>query len=181
MQVWVAKTRFEALSEVRGRIYTSQTGIGLQEIAGDELQVVPGGAAYKNSRLLFPYPYDERRILVSARKETLILYDGGKVNPFPTQADDYLKKSELFTSAALPNGSFCLNTLRGGAVILEHDGRLRRIINKDSGIQKPDGLCRLRRSGGSPMAWTWLRHHPRRRQLPDLPVLSGYRLRHCSP
>lgn len=135
MHAWVTKTRLEALSEVRGRIYTSQTGIGLQEIVGDELHELPGGGAYKNSRKLFLHPYDDRRILVSARSETLTLYDGEKVAPFPTPVDDYLKKSLLYTSIPLPDGGFCLTTVRGGAVILEHDGRLRRIVNPDAGLQ----------------------------------------------
>ena len=67
-------------------------------------------------------------------------YDGQKVTPFPTQADDYLKKNELYTYRPLPDGSFCLNTLRGGAVILEHDGRLRRILSKDNGLQNQSVL-----------------------------------------
>ena len=82
MQVWATKTRFEALSEVRGRIYTSQTDIGLQEIVGDELRDLPGGAAYKDSIKLYLHPYDERRILVSAQRETLTFYDGEQVTPF---------------------------------------------------------------------------------------------------
>ncbi len=139
MHVWTTNTRFEALSEVRGRIYTSQGGVGLQEIVGDELRTI-AGAPYKGSAKLFLYPYDDRRILVSARTELLTLYDGEKVTPFPTQADDYLKANELYTSIPLPDGSFCLTTLRGGTVILEHDGRLRRLLGKDAGLQTQSAL-----------------------------------------
>ena len=64
----------------------------------------------------------------------LTLYDGEKVTPFPTAADEYLKKNQVYTSVPLPDGGFCITTLRGGAVIIEHDGRLRRIINKDAGL-----------------------------------------------
>jgi signal transduction histidine kinase/CheY-like chemotaxis protein len=135
MHVWTTNTRFQALAEVRGHIYTSQDGIGLQEIVGDELRDLPGGAAYKDSAKLSVYPYDNGRMLVSARGETLTLYDGQKVTPFPTQADDYLKKNELYTYTPLPDGSLCVNTIRGGAVILEHDGRIRRILAKDAGLQ----------------------------------------------
>ncbi len=135
MHAWETQTRFQALSEVHGHIYTAQTGIGLQEVVGDELRPVPGGEAYKNSPKLFLHPYDDRRILVSARTETLTLYDGEKVVPFPTEADDYLRKYTLYNSTALPDGGFCLTTLRGGAVVIDHDGRLRRIIDKDDGLQ----------------------------------------------
>ncbi|MGP0074255.1 MAG: GAF domain-containing protein [Bryobacteraceae bacterium] len=140
MHVWTTNTRFEALSEIRGHIYTSQGGIGLQEIVGDELREAPGGGAYKDSTKLFMYPFDDGRILVSARAGMLTLYDGQKVTPFPTQADDYLKKNELYTYTPLPDGSLCLNTLRGGAVILERDGRIRRILGKDAGLQNQSVL-----------------------------------------
>ncbi|HEV8043164.1 MAG TPA: GAF domain-containing protein [Bryobacteraceae bacterium] len=139
MQVWTGE-RFQALSEVRGRIYTSQQGIGLEEIVGDELRPLPGGA-YKNSAKLFLHPYDERRMLVSARGELLTLYDGEKVTPFTTQADDYLKKSVVYTSTWLPDGSFCVTTLSGGLVILDRDGRLRRIISKDAGLRTANVLA----------------------------------------
>ena len=135
MQTWETKTRFQALSGVRGHIFTSQTGIGLQEIQGDELRALPGGDAYKNSTKLFLIPYDDRRILVSARRELLTLFDGEKVAPFPTQADEYFRKNDIYSSSALPDGGFCVTTSQGGAVIVEHDGRLRRIINQDAGLQ----------------------------------------------
>ena len=135
MQTWETKTRFQALSEVRGHILTSQSGIGLQEILGDELRALPGGDAYKNSSKLILIPYDDRRILVSARRELLTLFDGEKVAPFPTQADEYFRKNDIYSSSALPDGGFCVATSQGGVVIVEHDGRLRRIINQDAGLQ----------------------------------------------
>lgn len=145
MQVWVPKTRFESLSEVRGRIYASQPGIGLQEIVGDELRDLPGSAAYKDFPPRVLLPYDEQRILIQTGTRTtetgtretgtLTLYDGEQVTPFPTQADDYLRQTLLGRSFPLSDGSFCLTTFTGGAVIIERDGRLRRILNKDAGLQ----------------------------------------------
>ncbi|HYF36300.1 MAG TPA: hypothetical protein VD994_13480, partial [Prosthecobacter sp.] len=140
MQVWVSKTSFEALSQVRGRLYTAQTGIGLQEIVGNELRNLPGGDAWKDSRRLFLHAYDDRRILVTARGELLRLYDGEQVIPFSTEADDYLKKNDVYTSVLLPDGGFCLTILGGGAVLIERDGRLRRMIDKDAGLQNQNVL-----------------------------------------
>ena len=137
MKVWsppVPSARFQALSAIRGHIYTAQNGIGLEEIVGDELRAVPGGDAYKGSSKLFLHPYDDGRILVSARGQLLTLYDGQKVTPLPTQADEYLTKHTTYTSIMLADGSLCLTTISGGAVILSHDGRLLQIINHDAGI-----------------------------------------------
>ena len=170
MQVWTpsGKNRFQAIANIRGHILTSQSGIGLQEIVGDELRNLPGGDAYQNSGKLFLHPFDDNRILVSARDELLTLYDGQKVVPFPTQADDYLKTHKVYTTALLPDGSICITTLNGGAVILAHDGRIREIIDKTSGLlDSGTALCLLR-----PRRHAVARHGQRggsrRSELPNL-------------
>ncbi len=137
MKVWShqPRARFQALSAVRGHIYTAQGGgAGLQEIVGDELRNVPGGDAYANSSKLFLYPYDADRILISQRDQLPTLYDGKQAVPFPTEADEYLTTHKPYTSTLLADGSFCITTLNGGAVIIGHDGKLRQIIDEGAGL-----------------------------------------------
>jgi signal transduction histidine kinase/DNA-binding response OmpR family regulator len=134
MRAWRTKSRFEALSLVRGRVYTAQGGIGLQEIVGDELRDLPGGAAYRNATKLFLHAWDNGKMLASQRDGLLTLYDGQRVVPFPTQADEFLKSKRLYTSVALPDGGICLTTLLGGAVIVNHDGSLRRLLDASAGL-----------------------------------------------
>jgi len=136
MKSWTvpAGSRFQALSMVRGHIYTAENGVGLEEIVGNELRPVPGGDAYKNSVKLFLFPFDNGQILITARNEMLSLYDGHKSTPFKTGADEYFKKHPVYTSTVLSDGAICLTTLDGGAVILEHDGRLRQILDHGAGL-----------------------------------------------
>ena len=136
MQVWnpVGKGRFQTIANIRGHILISQTGVGLQEIVGDELRNLPGGDAYQNSGKLSLHPYDDGRILISARDELLTLYDGHKEVPFPTHADDSLRVHKVYTTTLLPDGGICITTLDGGAVILAHDGKIKEIIDKTSGL-----------------------------------------------
>ncbi len=136
MQVWSAeaKSRFQALSSINGRVYTAQSGIGLQEIVGDELRNLPGGEAYRSSGKLFLYRFDDSHILVSARDQLLTLYDGQKVTPFVTQADAYLGAHKLYTSILLRDGTICATTFNGGAVLIAHDGKLRQILDKSDGL-----------------------------------------------
>jgi signal transduction histidine kinase/DNA-binding response OmpR family regulator/ligand-binding sensor domain-containing protein len=136
MHVWrpAEHSRFQALSAVRGHIYTSQNGIGLEEVVGDELRPLPGGDAYKDATKLFLYPYDDSRMIVSQREGLLSLYDGQKSTPFPTQVDGYLKQHKLYTSTLLHDGSLCVTTLDGGAVIITHDGKLRQILSVEDGL-----------------------------------------------
>ncbi len=151
MHVWRAteKSRFQALSMVRGHLYTAQDGVGLEEIVGDEIRPVPGGDAYRNSVKLFLFPYDDNRILISEREGLVTLYDGHKSVPFPTQADAFLKQNRTYTMTVLRNGSIAVTTLIGGAVVLEHDGRLRHIINTSTGLLSEDVLSSFQDRSGA--------------------------------
>src|SRR5271154_3788223 len=151
MHVWHSRagSRLQALSMVDGHIYTDENGIGLEEIVGDELHPVPGGAAYANSVKLFLHPYDKGRIIVSERNGLLSLYDGQKVMPFPTPADGYLKAHRLYTSTLLRDGGLCLTTLDGGAVILAHDGKLRQILDVADGLLDPGALTAFQDRDGA--------------------------------
>jgi len=134
------KSLFQGIAAIHGHIYTAQSGVGLQEIVGDELRTVPGGEGYLGAAKLFMHPYDENRILITSRSHGITLYDGQKVTPFPTQADDYLKEHKIYTSTLLKDGALCITTLDGGAVILEHDGRLRQTIDEADGLTSSNAL-----------------------------------------
>jgi len=152
MHVWHPANpggRFQALSMVRGHLYTAQTGIGLEEIVGDDLRPMPGGDAYKDSIKLFLHPYGDNRILVTQREGVLSLYDGQKVTPFPTGADDYLKKFHVYTSTLLSDGGLAITTLSGGALIINHDGTLRQIIDVADGLPDPGALSAIQDRDGA--------------------------------
>jgi signal transduction histidine kinase/CheY-like chemotaxis protein len=134
MQVWSSETRIEGLGEVHGRIYVAHGSIGLMELRGNDLVPVPGGEAYKDSVRLYFYAYDDRRMLVAARYKQLSLFDGEKATPFRTEADDYLLKALPYSTIVLPDGALCIVTTLGGAAIVERDGRLRRLLNRDFGL-----------------------------------------------
>ncbi len=151
MQVWLPqeKSRFQALSYVGGRVYTAQNGVGLQEIVDNGLRNSPGGESYGSSAKLFLHPFDDGHILISARDQLFTLYDGQKVTPFVTAADDYLRAHRLYTSTLLRDGTICATTLSGGAVLIGHDGKVRQIISESDGILGSDVLSAFQdREGG---------------------------------
>jgi signal transduction histidine kinase/DNA-binding response OmpR family regulator len=151
MHVWAHgdSGRFEALSYVHGHLYTAQEGIGLEEIVGDELRATPGGDGYKTARKLFLHPFDDNRIIVSQRGGLLTLYDGAKVTPFKTEADEYLTKHNPYASALLKDGSICVTTLNGGVVVIERNGSIRQTIDKSTGLVDPNVLSAFQDRDGA--------------------------------
>ena len=50
--------------EVNGHIYVSQTGVGLEELEGDELRPALGGEALRDSTRVYMHAWDERHALI---------------------------------------------------------------------------------------------------------------------
>ena len=135
MKVWPSNGHtFSTLAEIGGHIYTSQLGVGLEEIAGEDLRPLPGGDALAQYQRMNLLPWDAAHILVIPRGGPLRLYDGHTLSPFPNEIDEYLIQNISYAATPLADGGFCITTLRGGAVIIDHNGRLRRIIGKESGL-----------------------------------------------
>ncbi|NDJ12411.1 MAG: hypothetical protein EBY17_14640 [Acidobacteriia bacterium] len=137
LQVWRPNRGVQGVSEGHGRIYMSELGVGLQEFVGGRWVPAPGGEALGEAVIVTMHPWDESHSLITTRSSLLWLYDGRSLQPFHTEADAYLKSNEAYTSIHLADGGFCITTILVGAVILEHDGRLRRILDKNSGLPGP--------------------------------------------
>ena len=137
LQVWRPKRGVQRVSEGHGRIYMSELGVGLQEFVGGRWVPAPGGEALGEAVIVTMHPWDESHSLITTRSSLLWLYDGRSLQPFHTEADAYLKSNEAYTSIHLADGGFCITTILVGDVILEHDGRLRRILDKNSGLPGP--------------------------------------------
>ena len=102
MQVWprAPNASFQALSIIRGHIYTAQNGIGLEEIVGDELRNVPGGDAYKSSSKLFLHPFDENRIRSLHGIIAHSCTTARKSRPFPPRRTTILSCTGLYVHPA---------------------------------------------------------------------------------
>ncbi len=151
MKVWTHENggRFQALSAVRGRLYTAQDDIGLEEIVGDQLRPLPGGDAYKGAVKLFLFPWDGKSMVISSRDHLLTLYDGEKAVPFKTEADSFLQKYKVYVSTQLKDGNLCVTTLSGGAVIIGHDGLIRQTLDKSAGLIDNDVLSAFQDNEGA--------------------------------
>ncbi len=135
MKVWPSYGHnFTTVAEIGGHIYTTQPGVGLEEIVGEELRPLPGGDALAQALRVYLLPWDDSHILVVVRGQPLSLYDGHTVSAFPNEVDAYLKQNISYFAFQLKDGGYCITTLHAGAVIIDHNGRLRRIIDKASGL-----------------------------------------------
>ena len=105
------------------------------QLAGDSLELLPDAGQFARERIYMIVPYDQNRILIGTRTKGLLLFDGSSFIQFTTEAEQFLLDNQIYHGAALNNGLFAIATLRGGMLVIDKDGRVRQIINQQSGLQ----------------------------------------------
>jgi len=86
------------------------------------------------SKIALPNP-----ILIGTRTQGLFLYDGQTLHPFKTEADEFMRQNPLYLPGAVLNdGRLLLNTLSGGAVLLDRRGKLLQTIDRSRTGGMPD-------------------------------------------
>jgi signal transduction histidine kinase len=136
MAPFVAPEGFHVGAVVDDTYYVRQWGVGLMRMEDDGPHLVSDGARFAQERIYSILPYDDKRLLIGTRNAGFFLYDGVSFTPFPTEADTYFESFGLYLPGAVLNdGSFVFGTSGGGAVRLDHGGRLVHLFNKESGLQ----------------------------------------------
>jgi signal transduction histidine kinase/DNA-binding response OmpR family regulator/ligand-binding sensor domain-containing protein len=148
MKTWETVSKFNTSFVYEDAFCLQVRGVGLLRIVDDSLQVLPGGQSFVDEKIYFTAPYDgsshnsgsypgRQKLLLGTQEKGLFLYDGSKTRPFPSEADHYLKGNQLSHGIRLTAspGDFALATRKGGLVIIDSVGRLKRIFNKTTGLR----------------------------------------------
>ncbi|MDQ1352087.1 MAG: hypothetical protein QG657_2393, partial [Acidobacteriota bacterium] len=149
MKVWPSSQRFLYSFIDRGRLYIHQAKTGLMQMNNDSLEILPGTEIFSDEKeriiMVVPYnpnaPYDtdanSPMLLIGTLLKGFYLYDCNvkTTRPFPTEADDYLKKNTANHGIHLSSGDFALATKLGGLVVMDPKGKLKYIFAKSYGLQ----------------------------------------------
>ncbi len=138
LKVWEAgaqEREFHTVFYVNGRLYVRQRGVGLQELVGDELKLLPLGESFADESIYFLIPYDDTRVLLGARDRALMVYDHAKLEPWKHEVVDYLVDNNFYHAIRMRDGSFAFGTSVGGVVVLDETGEVRHVINEKTGLQ----------------------------------------------
>ncbi|MEO7651278.1 MAG: ATP-binding protein [Bryobacteraceae bacterium] len=135
MKIWKAAKRFQRTFQVHSKVYAISLGAGILRVNGDKFEPVPGGDRFANGGVYGMLPLGNDGLLVALREGLQKLNGSGAVQRFATEADDQLKKFPLYFCLPAGGGRIALGTEGGGAVILNSEGRLERLIDERSGME----------------------------------------------
>ncbi len=132
--------RFDSAGIMYQRFYVRDKGRGLMVANDGTLQTAPGGEALAKSRIYVTATHPGGKYLLAGRSGCF-LYDGISIVPFPTQLDGYFKQNKLYHGIRLKNGDYAMATLKGGLVIMDTDGVMKKRFDMSSGLQNHKVWC----------------------------------------
>jgi signal transduction histidine kinase/DNA-binding response OmpR family regulator/ligand-binding sensor domain-containing protein len=140
MDVWQAEGKGYFLSSFywNGKLLIQQKYVGLMQIVNDSLKLIQENEILATVKIYLIAQLNIQKLLIVTRENGFYIYDykGNTITRFPTMVDSYLKEKELYHGIQLSNGDFALATSRGGLLIVDQRGKLKKIFTKDSGLQK---------------------------------------------
>jgi Signal transduction histidine kinase len=134
LNVWrpAEHERFYLTFREGNSLYVQESRAGLERLDRDSLRTIHGGDRFTKERI-YCVAGHQGRLLVGT-PAGVFLQDDGVFQPYPTEADAFLRKAQPFSCSALPEGRLAVTTLRGGVVLFDGNGRIERILNENSGI-----------------------------------------------
>ena len=155
---WKPQDSFHRAFYARGRLFVRDLGSGLLELREGRLEPIPGGGLFAGERVGAVLPLDsgggmptsspEGAFLVVTRTRGLFRFDGAGVAPFPTEADEVLRRSQLSHAVWLNDGTLALSSVQGGLLRIDRRGRLLPTLDTANGFPT-DAVYGLSTDGGS--------------------------------
>lgn len=127
-----------SFSEVINNKFYVASSNGLLVLNGNEFVRLPGTEIATKSRVVGLFPYNGKIIIVTSLNG-LFLYDGKTVLSFPTSADPFMEKNQLFC-AALHRSLLVLGSVQDGAMLLNLRKDQTEKISIDNGLQNKSVL-----------------------------------------
>ena len=139
---WKSKSVFNPAYIVDDNFFMLEAGTGLLTLKGDSLILANDGERFANSTIYSMLDFSGSDQHNSGTKKILLgtdegfyIYDRNTASSFKTEADNYVIKNQLyFRGAILNDNTYAFGTQNGGLVVIDSNGKLKKIINKFSGL-----------------------------------------------
>lgn len=133
------ETYFSISASIGDTLFVRQPGKGLYSLENDSLVLVDGGEVFVNERINVVIPFGEKDLLVAVRNKGIYAYSiSEKKELYKSEKfreiDQFLIENPAYCGIALPGGDFAFGTITKGIIIFNREGRIKKLINKNSGL-----------------------------------------------
>ncbi len=116
-------------------LFVFEADVGLSRLEDGKLRTVPDGEYFRNHTAWVILPFGKDSLLFASPVDGLTIYHGGKFESWDIPASDFLQQKRVYCGVRLRDGNFAFGTRGSGVVIMNEEGRIIQLINKDNGLQ----------------------------------------------
>lgn len=118
------------------------TESGIYLLSGGQLNGLRGSDLLKGMEIRGLAPYKKNSMLIATDLNGFYIYDGYSIKPFKTDADNFIKKNQLYTFA-VGKHKIAIGTVLNGVAITDISGKNFKKINAKNGLQNNTVLSLL--------------------------------------
>lgn len=119
---------------IGGELYVNDIENGLYRIAPERLVSVPGLETLKGKEI-WGMEILGTGILIATTDEGLFYYKDNILKRWETEANEFLKKNQVYSSIRLSKDKLAFGTIQNGLLICDNDGRVLKTIDLKNGLQ----------------------------------------------
>lgn len=124
---------FKNLGNTGNQIFASDTKSGIYFLKGDNLEKLKGSAFFKNKTVQAVIK-NEPGFLIATLKNGIFQYSNGKVEPWKTDYDQFIKENNIQGATAIAGERYAIATAYGGLLVLDKSGKIINTLHKGNGL-----------------------------------------------
>ncbi|OEK05609.1 hypothetical protein BFP71_15325 [Roseivirga misakiensis] len=118
-----------------GVLLTQEWGKGLSKLSNSTLELLEGGAFFKDKRISNVFRYNDDQWLISTFSEGLFTYSNGVITPMKVSKSLDLSQLIVNYATRLSSGLIGLGTQNGGLIVINQSGELIYQFDQSSGLK----------------------------------------------
>jgi len=130
-----APKKFQFSFQVKNNLYFQDVLKGIQIYKNGSLFPIEGTTFFNTTEIWGMFPLENDQILIATLDKGLFKYDNGKLTPWETESNTFIKKNSSLGGVLIDNKHLALNSVSDGLILSDINGKIIQQINRTRGLQ----------------------------------------------
>tara|TARA_R110000868_G_scaffold67582_3_gene200420 strand:- start:1742 stop:4615 length:2874 start_codon:yes stop_codon:yes gene_type:complete len=135
LKIIEAPNRFQFSFLVNNHLYLQESSLGIVEYKNSVLTPLKGTTNINNTEIWGMFSLPNNQLLITTLTKGLFIYENGKMTPWNTEANSFIKKNSSLGGVEIKDNYITLNSVLDGIIICDLKGKIIQHINHAKGLQ----------------------------------------------
>lgn len=135
------KGKFENFFLVNEKLFVQNREVGLYSVEGLTLNLEIKASDLPTDRIVSILNGKQNEKIFITFSNGIFVSDDEGIREWDCPASSFIKDHNAYCAIALKNGKYAIGTTQNGVIVVNDDGQIQSIINKERGLQNNTVLC----------------------------------------